>query len=242
MGGPSGPCCLPNRLVRAGGGHLSSGSRPPARRRRPRERSPVRRPLDGVSDHPVAMCRPPVASSSGEGIHLLTGSQRTVIQRAVGSKDVPLCGDLVTRGDGPAPRTRAQQKAQTRERLLAAAWELFGENDFGAVTVSDIAARRGRPWTGVPPLRVEGGHLPRGARRRRGGDGLGVRRRSVRRSARRDPSGPTGPPRLHRRPSGPAIRLITGATSVDPAIRARPQVGRDRVLSGCSRITWGRPR
>lgn len=39
--------------------------------------------------------------------------------------------------------SRAEQKAATRGRLLAAATEMFAEREYGAVTVSDIAQRAG---------------------------------------------------------------------------------------------------
>ncbi|MCZ4549856.1 TetR/AcrR family transcriptional regulator [Gordonia rubripertincta] len=39
--------------------------------------------------------------------------------------------------------TRSQQKAATRDRMLAAASELFAERDYGDVTIADIATRAG---------------------------------------------------------------------------------------------------
>jgi AcrR family transcriptional regulator len=45
---------------------------------------------------------------------------------------------------GTTPRkTRVEARQETRTRLLAAAWEVFAEDGFGAASIEDIASRAG---------------------------------------------------------------------------------------------------
>lgn len=137
----------------------------------------------------------------------------------------------MTGGDRPAPRTRAQQKAETRERLLRVAGELFGENDFGAVTVSDIAARAGVAHgvvfhhfgskEGIYRAVLDGvvAEMDSAFEADASDDPLEAIRRGLHAHLGYIADHP-----------GLAIRLITGAASTDPAIRDASQVGRERVL------------